>query len=460
MLKRKIYDTFLKWVESPYSYVPLVVGARQVGKTFIIRDFLNNNFENVVELNFVTNPDYSEIFNGSLDIDNLITELSVRFPSVKLIPGKTAIFLDEIQECPDAKTAFKPFVEDGRFRVIASGSLLGIRHKQPRSNPVGFMYEINMYPLDFEEFLWGLGIDEAIVKKVRSNLITKTQYSNSILSAMEGYFSIYMIVGGMPEAVQTYLRTKNIQDVRLIQETIVSGYRDDITKYSEKSDVDKIRAIFDSIPVHLSQESKKFSYRIVDEEFVPTFRTYESSINWMKDASIINVCYNLDSPSQPLREHRKDRQFKIYLGDTGLLTYILGLNAAKSILSGDTRVNRGAVTENVVSQCLVSNGFDLYYFKPETMEIDFIMVLGTDVAAAEIKSGNNKQSKSLNSLKDKYGVKRRMKFEKSNIQIDDNGIEHYPLFACSFITDLQRTPIVDINVDVDSFINEFEQSSD
>lgn len=427
-----------------------------MGKTFIIRDFLNNNFESVIEINFVTNPEYSAIFRGNLDIDNLITEISVRMPDVKLISGKTAIFLDEIQECPDAKTAFKPFVEDGRFRVIASGSLLGIRHKQPRSNPVGFMNEINMYPLDFEEFLWGLGINETIVKKVCNNLTTKTPYSDSILSAMEEYFSIYMIVGGMPEAVQTYLRTKNIQDVRLVQKTIVTGYRDDITKYSEKSDTDKIRAIFDSIPIHLSQESKKFSYKIVDEEFVPTFRTYESSINWMKDASIINICYNLDSPSQPLREHRKDRQFKIYMGDTGLLTYILGLNVAKSILSGDTRVNRGAVTENIVSQCLVSSGFDLYYFKPETMEIDFVTVLGTDVAAMEIKSGNNKQSKSLNSLKDRYGVRRRIKFEKSNIQIDDKGIEHYPLFACSFIRDLQHELAVDIDVDVNSFIKEFE----
>lgn len=323
MLKRRIYGTFSKWVESPYTYVPLVIGARQVGKTFIIRQVLNDSFENIMEINFVSNPEYCSIFDGSLEVDDLITEISVRVPQVKLVPGKTAIFLDEIQECPNAHTSFKLFVEDGRFRVIASGSLLGICHRHPRSNPVGHMDEIRMYPLDFEEFLWGLGISEEITGKVRSNLTTKTPYSDSILKALEKYYFLYMIVGGMPEAVQTYLQSRNIQEVRDVQKIILVGYRNDITKYSDDSDKDKINACFDSIPVHLSKESKKFSYKVIDEEFVPTFKTYKSAINWMKDAFMVNLCYNLDSPSQPLGEHRVDRQFKMYMGDTGLLTYIL-----------------------------------------------------------------------------------------------------------------------------------------
>lgn len=455
MLKRKVIDSLLDWADKPYSHVPLVVGARQIGKTYIIRKFLKETFDNIVEINFVTNPDYCKIFEGNLEIDNLVTEISVRVPGAKLIPGKTAIFLDEIQDCPDAKTAFKPFVEDGRFRVIASGSLLGIRQKQPRSIPVGFMEEIKMYPLDFEEFLWGLGISSDITKVIRNNIATKTPYSESILEMLERYFSLYMIIGGMPDAVKTYVNTKNILDVRRMQNIIITGYREDITKYAEESEKDKIYACFDSIPVHLSKESKKFSYKIIDEEFVPTYKTYESSINWMSNAAMVNLCYNLDGPNMPLHEHKNEKQFKMYMADTGLLTCILGINVAKSILSKDTHVNKGAVTENVVSQCLVSNGFDLYYFKSDSLEIDFIFTLGRSVAAAEIKSGNNKQSKSLDSFKNKYGVKRRMKFEMSNIFTDEKGIEHYPLFACSFVRDLQPDPEVDISIDTESFLKEF-----
>ena len=456
MLKRKIYNSLVSWSKDPYKSALLVAGARQVGKTFIIRAFMKNTYENVIELNVLKHEEYCEIFDKDLDIDTLITEISVRIPKARFVPGKTILFFDEIQHCPNARTAFKFFVEDGRFRVIASGSLLGIRQSEPRSNPVGFCEELKMHPLDFEEFLWATGMDQDIVAKIAGNLTEKRPYSDTVLHSMERYFHIYMIVGGMPEVVTEYIASKDIQRVRKVQRKIVNGYRDDIARYAEDKDKAKIRACFDSIPHQLSKEYKKFMYSEIEADYQPTSRTYERSIDWMIDAAMVNPCYNLASPVEPVEEGVKDGQFKIYLVDTGLLTYMLGINVAKAILSGDTRVNRGAVTENIVSQSMVSCGLIPHYFKNDSMEIDFITVMGPNVGAIEVKSGNNKQSKSLKSLKAKYKVARLIKLEEGNIHVDVDGVEHYPLFTCGFLESLFPEPRVDISLS-DGFCRDFEQ---
>ena len=453
MLKRKMYDSLVSWSKGPYKSVPLIAGARQVGKTFIVREFMRDTYENVIELNFLQHEEYREIFKGDLDIDTLITEISVRVPRARFVPGKTVLFLDEIQYCPDARTAFKFFVEDGRFRVIASGSLLGIRQSEPRSNPVGYCDEMKMHPLDFEEFLWAMGMEQEIISKISANVTDKHPFSKTVLDAMERYFHIYMIVGGMPEVVNDYIASKDIQSVRRVQRKIVNGYRDDIAKYADQKDKDKIRACFDSIPNQLSKEYKKFMYSEIEADFQPASRTYERSIDWMVDAAMVTPSYNLESPKEPIEEGVKDGQFKIYLVDTGLLTYMLGINVAKSILSGDTRVNRGAVTENIVCQCMVSCGMVPHYFNNGSLEIDFITVMGPNVGAIEVKSGNNKQSKSLASVKTKYKVARLVKFEEGNISIDESGIEHYPLFACGFIRSLFPDPRVDLSYDFGDVLN-------
>ena len=453
-MKRKIYDSLVSWSKGPYNSVPLIAGARQVGKTFIIREFIRNTFENVIELNFIEHEEYCEIFEKDLDVDTLVTEISVRVPKARFVPGKTIIFFDEIQHCPDARTAFKFFVEDGRYRVIASGSLLGIRQKPLRSNPVGFCDEMKMNPLDFEEFLWAMGMESQTTSKIGSNLTEKRPYSDTILETMERYFRIYMIVGGMPEAVSEYIRSKDIQAVRNVQKKIVNGYRDDIAKYAEGSDKDKIRACFDSIPHQLSKEYKKFMYSDIEAEFQPSSRTYERSIDWMVDAAIVTPSYNLESPTEPLEGGKKDAQFKVYLVDTGLLTYMLGTNVAKSLLSGDTRVNKGAAMENVTAQCMVSSGLRPYYFNNGSLEIDFISVLGGNVGAIEVKSGNNTKAKSLKSLKMKYKVARMIKFETGNVHRDDLGIEYYPMFACGFLRCLFPDPRVDLDYDVSDVVDE------
>lgn len=456
-MRRKIYDSLVTWSEKPYDVVPIVVGARQIGKTFIIREFIKETYDNVIELNFVTNSELCSIFDNSLDVDTLITEISVRIPNARFVPGKTILFFDEIQACPNARTSFKPFVEDGRFRVIASGSLQGIRRNAPRSNPVGFYDEVRMYPLDFEEFLWAIGMEPGIVTGIENNLTKRIPYSKTVLDSLERYFRIYMIVGGMPEVVTKYISTKDVNQVRSVQKILLNGYRDDIIKYADPNEKDRILACFDSIPVHLSKESKKFVFSEIESDLQPTYRTYESSVKWMEEAAIVNICNNLASPTEPIEEAKKESQFKMYMGDTGLLMYLLGSNVAKALLSGDTRVNRGAATENAVSQCLVSRGLKIHYFKNNSFEIDFITVMGPNVGAIEIKSGNNKQAKSLRYLKQKYKVARMMKFENSNIFTDDSGIEHYPLFACAFIDALFPDPVININLNVSELIKELDK---
>lgn len=447
MLKRKLAQQLLAWKDAPYHDALVVAGARQVGKTYLVDKFIKDNYPNHLKLDFMVHPELNQVFEKNLDVDRIMFQLSMLFPDFKAVPHECILFFDEVQLCPDAVASLKSFVKDGRYRVIASESVLGLTYKKVRSNPVGSARTIELDPLDFEEFLWAVGFDERITAEIKRNIRERNPYDDTTLDTLNDYFSIYMIVGGLPEAVNEYLTTKNFQNIRTIQNKILEGYRTDVKQFADVKDYDKIMACFDSIPLQLSKESKKFSYKLIDSDYVPTYRTYESSINWIKDAGLILLCTNLTAPSEPLEQYAVDTQFKTYFFDTGLLVCLYGAEVAKAIMSGDTRVNRGAVTENIVAQELHHNGLNLHFFKIETMEIDFIVTLGMSVAAIEVKSGNNKRAKSLRSIKDNYKVKRRIKFEKTNIYLDKEGVEHYPLFACSFSKELSPEPEVDLEID-------------
>lgn len=457
MLKRKIYRKIDEWMKRPQKDALVIRGVRQVGKTFLIEKYLKDNCSNYQKLDFVENKELADIFKGNLDADTISNGLRLYFPNI--IPDKTILFFDEIQVCPHAWTSLKYLALDGRFRIIASGSLLGLLHKKSKSktesepesdsNPVGYAEFMDMYPLDFEEFLWALGLDENQTADIKSNIAERRPYSEAVLKRLDEYFSIYMIVGGMPEAVAEYVSTKDFQSVNRVQRMILDGYRMDVTRYAPDSDKGKILACFDSMPAQLSQESKKFSYKLIESDLTPAYRTYEGAIDWMRDAAIVYLCSNISAPAEPLKQNKLDNQFKVYMCDTGLLVCMLGINTVKSIMSGDTRVNRGAVAENVVADGIRRSEAELVYFRKGSLEIDFITVLGSSVSAIEVKSGNNRKSRSLDSLKEKYGVKRRMKFEKSNIWTDDKGIEHYPLFTSSFIDALAPKPRIDLSYDIE-----------
>ena len=438
MLRRKIFEELIKWKNKNNKKCLLVKGARQVGKTFIIREFGKQYYNNIIELNFELEPMYKDIFKGNLDINTLINNLSLYFQDIDILDGKTLLFLDEIQACPNARVALKTFAEDGRIDVIASGSLLGLYYKDVRSYPVGYEKEIELYPLDFEEFLWAINIQENLIELSREAFMEKKQISESFLKKMSEYFKIYMMVGGMPSVVNAYLENKLIVDAIEEQKDIVKNYRRDILQYSVDEDKQKIIATFDSIPIQLSKKNKKFVYsEIKGNDSLRGANEYFSSLRWLKDASIIHFCYNINEPAIPLATNIRQNSFKIYMRDTGLLLSMMENNIHLSINNDDIYVNKGAILENVCAEELATRYDDLimYFERKSKLEIDFILNIDGVVTAIEIKSGNNKQAKSLDSVVKNYKtVKRYIKLENDvKIYVDEKGIEHYPLFMIMFI---------------------------
>lgn len=449
MLKRKILARLMEWKDAPFRECLLVKGARQVGKTYIIKAFLDEFYPNHVAIDFSVDTEMLSIFDGDLSVDRLIAEIAIRSPGFRPVPNESVLFFDEIQLCRRARSALKSFAVDGRYRVIASGSLLGIGYGSDDRDamlPMGYERSIELRSLDFEEFLWAIGIDGSAIDHIRRCIREKEPFSDETAERISRYFNIYTVVGGMPEAVSRYLETKDINAVREVQKKIVSGYRDDVKKYADIKDQDKIAASFDSIPIQLSQENKKFRYALIDSDYLPTYTTYESGINWMCDAAIADRAYNLSAPSAPLAQYVRDRHFKLYLRDTGLLVCMLGLDTAHSVMTGDTRVNRGAIAENVAAQCISACGHELYYYANNSLEVDFITSMRGTVTAIEVKSGNNTKAKSLRSIHDNHKVKRLIKLERTDIRVTDDGVEHYPLFACAFIDSMYEPYDIDITL--------------
>lgn len=321
MLKRKIYQELLEWKKKDNKMCLVIKGARQVGKTFIINKFASENYENYIYMNFDENPGYKSIFDGDLDVDNIIKQISLRVSNVSIIPNKTIIFLDEIQNCPNARTALKFLSLDKRFDVIASGSLLGINYKEVSSFPVGYTEQIEMYSLDFEEFLWANGISEQSIADIKEYFDKKEVVPIAMHEKMMNLFKEYIVIGGMPRVVDDFVQNHNFANALKIQRAIINDYEDDIAKYAEGSEKTKARACFLSIPKHLSKDYKKFRYSLV----VPSgsSRKYAGSLMWLYDAGIINFCYNLEIPELPLKGNAKSDTFKVYMRDTGLLLAML-----------------------------------------------------------------------------------------------------------------------------------------
>ena len=437
MLERKITSVLEEWRKEEKKPCLLIRGARQVGKTFIIDDFAKKNYENYIYINFELTPEYKDIFNGNLDIKTLIMKLEVTFPDIEIVPNKTILFLDEIQSCPNARTALKSFALDGRIDVISSGSLLGLYYKEVTSYPVGYERVIDLYPLDFEEFLWGIGIRKDTINYVKNCFKNLEPIDEYILKQLSEQFKMYMLVGGMPNVVNEYIKTSSLSKVLIIQKAIVENYLLDVVKFAEVSNKQKIINTFNSIPIQLSKKNKKFLFSEIkeDEENIGE-RKYASAIEWLKDAGIIHFCYNLSEPALPLISNIRLNCFKIYMRDTGLLVSMLEEGTQKAILQDDLYINQGALLENVCAEEISTRHNKLMYFeRKSTLEIDFILNIDGKVTAIEVKSGKNKQAKSLKSIIQNYKtVTRYMKFEDNcNIYKDEEKVEHYPLFMIMFL---------------------------
>ena len=436
MLESKITKVLEEWKNEDKKPCLLIRGARQVGKTFIIDDFAKKNYENYIYINFELMPEYKKIFDGNLDIQTLIMKLEVTFPNINIVPNRTILFLDEIQSCPNARTALKSFALDGRIDVICSASLLGLYYKEVTSYPVGYERVVDLYPLDFEEFLWGIGIKKEIINYVRECFESIEPIDEYILKQLSEQFKMYMLVGGMPNVVNEYIRTNSLAKVLTMQKAIVENYLLDVVKFAETSSKQKIINTFNSIPAQLSKRNKKFLFSEIneDEENVGE-RKYTSAMEWLKDAGIINFCYNLSEPALPLISNIRLNCFKVYMRDTGLLISMLEEGTQKAILD-DLYINQGALLENVCAEEIATRHSRLMYFeRKSTLKIDFILNIDGKVTAIEVKSGKNKQAKSLKSIIQNYKtVTRYMKFENEcNVYKDKENIEHYPLFMIMFI---------------------------
>ena len=372
MLKRKIETYLTEWKEAKGRKPLVIKGIRQCGKTYIVQKFAKENYENVVYMNFILEPDKKSAFTGNIDVDTIILNLSALIPGSRFINGKTCIILDEIQECKEARTALKSFHIDGRFDVIATGSLLGVKGygKSKKKNeegqdsvPVGYETVIDMYPLDFEEFLWANGINDAVIDSVRTCFEKETPVPDGIHKAMMELLYRYVIVGGLPEVVNCFLETKNIELIYKVQRNLIAEYEEDMVKYADDSDKPHIRECFESIPTQLAKENKKFQYSVVKKGGRAS--QYMGSIQWLEDAGIVQRCYNTSITELPLDGNAIKDCFKVYATDIGILMAMLNYGTQIDILKGNLLGYKGAIFENLMADFLCKSGQKLYYFHKE-----------------------------------------------------------------------------------------------
>lgn len=419
MLRRKIQETLLQWRHSQ-NHLPLIVkGCRQCGKTFSVLEFARQNYEHVVYLDFFRNAEYASIFAGSLEVDQLTLMMSALLgPEAIFEPGKTIIVLDEIQECPEARTALKFFKLDGRYDIICTGSLLGVRGygKTPRSVPVGYETVIDMYPLDFEEFLWANGITTPMIELLSQCLNEEKPVPEALHSRMRELLLQYAVVGGMPAAVQLFVDTKQAASVLQLQRDIVRSYEDDMIKYAEKNDKGRIAECFQSIPRQLSRENKKFQYATVKKG--ATAKQYAGSLQWIEDAGIISRCYNLNLPELPLDGNAIENMFKVYMKDTGLFISMLEDGTQFDVLQGKLYGYKGAIFENLIADIFSKMGRHLYYYhKVSGLEIDFVIRWRGECTLVEVKAttGNVKSAKTILRHPEKYHVNQCIKLGDYNV---------------------------------------------
>ena len=442
------------------------MGIRQCGKTFIVQHFAAAHYKTVVYINFIKQPERINAFVGSKDVNVILLNLSAQIQGVSFTPGDTCFIFDEIQECPEARTSLKFFKEDGRFDVIATGSLLGVQGygdekkkqrrrlvelKEPGINsvPVGSEDIIEMYPLDFEEFLWANGLSEDVVETLRKCYREEKPVPAGIHVAMKQFLNLYVTIGGLPEPINVFLKTNNMNEVSKAYKSILQEYRDDMVKYAPDKDTPHIRECFNSIPKQLAKDNKKFQYNKVK----PGGRsdTYLGSLQWLEDAGIICRCYNTDITGLPMEGNAKDNVFKVYTADIGLLVEMLGPGVRADILQGNLGGFKGAIYENLMADTLHKKEQNLYYFQKDSgMELDFLVRLNGECVPLEVKA-KTAQAKSVKTVlnhPEKYKVKHVIKFGDFNIGRDGQLLT-LPNYM-QFLLNLEPEEIVLESIDVDA----------
>lgn len=411
-LKRKIDEFLINWKHSQDKLPLIVKGARQIGKTDAIENFAKNNYKHVVEINFILQKQFKNIFDDGFEADKIIKNISLIEPNFQFVPGETLIFFDEIQDCINCATSLKSFNIDGRYDVICSGSLMGINYKEIESNSVGNKQDYEMYSLDFEEFLWAKGYQDNQIEDLLEHMRSCTPLSKVQYDVMLENFKEYMVVGGMPAIVRRFIENKNFSGILEMQEQILLDYKEDITKYAEGLNQTRILNVYNKIPVFLGNKNKKF--QISKVEHGARNREYVGTVDWLNNAGIINVCYCLEQPELPLKGNYNPDNYRIYFRDTSLLIGSLDEEAQEDLRNNKNfNTYKGAIYENIVADMLVKQGYQLYFYKNEkgTIEMDFFVRDTNSLIPIEVKA-NDEATVSLNNLIDnttyrdiKYGIK-------------------------------------------------------
>lgn len=412
LLKRKIDKYLTDWKNKPDRKPLIIKGARQIGKTRSVEWFASQNYASVIEINFIEQKKYREIFNDGFEVNAILKNISLLNPELKFIPGDTIFFFDELQACPNCATSLKFFKLDGRFDVICSGSLMGISYNEIESNSVGYKEDYEMHSMDFEEFLWAKGYNDEFTADLLSHMLDVRPLSELQMDTLMSLFRDYVIIGGMPEVVSTYVRNKNFSGTLDIQRQLLKDYEEDITKYVEGLDKAKVKAVYNHISTFLAKENKRFQITKIARN--ARNRDYMGCVEWLADAGVVNVCYCLNQPELPLKGNYDPKMYKIYFKDTGLLIASLDEEAQEDLRANkNLGTYKGAIYENIVGDMLVKQGYRLFYYHSDkpALEMDFFIRSADSLIPVEVKA-NDGATASLNRLLNddkyndvKYGIK-------------------------------------------------------
>lgn len=435
MLKRKMYDYLLEWKRSHGKECLLVNGARQVGKSYLVEAFGESEYEYLVEMDFIKNPELKDVFRGSLDPGEIRSRISLLMPGAHLVPGKTLLFLDEIQECPEARSAFKYLAQDGSFDVIGSGSLLGIRFREANdapSLPVGYERQVTLHPLDFEEFLWALGYDEGAISSLRSYFERMEPVPQAVHHKMMRHLREYLAVGGMPAVVDAFHESGDFGAAHDVQTQLHALYLDDIAKYANSSERVKARACYLSLPRQLAKENTKFRYSTVEKR--GSSRKFGSSVDWIENANMVLKCSSVTTPTFPLQAYEDDSKFRLYSNDTGLLMAMYDFSMKAAVVENTLKgPMKGGLYENLVACMLAAKDVPLHYWTSQNLdrEIEFLIDHDGSTAPIEVKASKG-STVSLNALLEHDDIHVGYKLIDGNLGVKGKKVT-LPLYMAMFL---------------------------
>lgn len=437
MLQRKI-DSYIKQYYETTRNALLITGARQIGKTYSIREF-GKSFKSFIEINFVDNLEAAEVFKGAKSSADILLRLSA-MTTIPLIKGETLIFFDEVQKCPEIVTAIKFLVDEGSYRYILSGSLLGVELKDLRSEPVGYMGIKDMYPLDFEEFISAIGINDKVIGSLRKAWENRTAVDEFVHTKIMELFRLYLVIGGMPAAVSKYIESNNLQEVMAVQQDIIRLYKRDIAQYDPDNKL-YIEEIFNLIPPELNAKNKRFILKRLNEN--AKFERYQNSFLWLKNAGVALPVYNVEEPKMPLLLARSRNLFKLFQNDIGLLAAQYAEGIQLRIIKGDKDINFGSIYENAVAQELVAHGIEPYYYNNKKRgELDFVIEVGGKVLPIEVKSGKDYDvHRALSNILDcgEYDLPEAVVFNNDNLKMEGK-VTYAPIYMAMFLEKSNRAP--------------------